>query len=58
MPKIALIGAGSLVFTKTLVLGILATPALQGCELALMSRTRKRLGWAERYIRRVISEKG
>lgn len=56
MPKIAIIGAGSLVFTKTLTLDILSTPALEESELVLMSRTEKRLAWAEDYSKRVISE--
>ena len=43
MPKIAMIGAGSMIFTKTLSMDILATPALRGSELALMSRTRPKL---------------
>ncbi len=34
MPKIAMIGAGSLVFCKTLVMDILATEALQGSDKA------------------------
>ena len=37
--KIAMIGAGSIVFCKTLLNDILSTPALAGCEIALMSRT-------------------
>lgn len=39
MPKIAMIGAGSMVFCKTLVNDILATEALQESEICLMSRT-------------------
>ena len=37
--KIAMIGAGSVVFCKTLIQDILATPALQDSEFALMSPT-------------------
>ena len=37
-PKIAMIGAGSIVFAKTLLSDMLATPALAGAELRLMSR--------------------
>jgi len=54
-PKIALIGAGSLVFCKTLVSDILATPALQGAELRLMSRTKPKIEQMERFVRRLIS---
>ena len=35
--KIAMIGAGSVVFCKTLIADILATPALRDSEFALMS---------------------
>jgi alpha-galactosidase len=56
MPKLAFIGAGSMVFTKTLTMDILATPALQGSELRLMSRTRPKLDRMEAFVRRVIDE--
>jgi len=36
MPKIALIGAGSVVFTRNLTSDILLTPALQESTIALM----------------------
>ena len=39
MPKVALIGAGSIVFTKTLMNDLLSTPGLEGAEVCLMSRT-------------------
>jgi alpha-galactosidase len=56
MAKIALIGAGSLVFTRVLVNDILSTPALRNSELVLMSRTAKKLGWVHDYVRRVIRD--
>jgi alpha-galactosidase len=56
MPKIAFIGAGSMVFTKTLTMDILATPALRGSELRLMSLTRPKLDRMEAFVRRVIEE--
>ena len=56
MAKIAMIGAGSLVFCKTLVMDILATEALQDSEICLMSRTWPKLERMERFIRRVIAE--
>ena len=37
--KVAMIGAGSIVFCKTLLNDMLATPALQGATYALMSPT-------------------
>ena len=58
MPKIAMIGAGSLIFCKTLVSDILATPALEGSELCLMSRTWPKLERMANFVRRMISENG
>ena len=43
MAEIAMIGAGSLVFAKTLMEDFLGTPALAGSEHRLMALTRKRL---------------
>ena len=56
MPKIAMIGAGSLVFCKTLCHDILATPALWGSEIVLMNRTQPKLDIMKRYVQRMISE--
>ncbi len=56
MPKIAMIGAGSLIFCKTLVMDILATEALQDSEICLMSRTRPKLERMEAFLQRVIRE--
>jgi alpha-galactosidase len=56
MAKIAMIGAGSLVFCKTLCQDILATPALQDSEIVLMSRTKPKLDVMERYVQRMIRE--
>jgi alpha-galactosidase len=51
MPKkIAMIGAGSVVFCKTLVSDILATPALQDSEFALMSPTETKLRRMEAFV--------
>ena len=54
MPKIAMIGAGSLVFCKTLAMDILSTDSLAGSEIRLMSRTRPKLDRMERFLQRVI----
>ncbi len=54
MPKIAMIGAGSKIFCKTLTSDILATPALQGSEICLMSRTRPKLDQMEQFVQRMI----
>ncbi|MBS3933132.1 MAG: alpha-glucosidase/alpha-galactosidase, partial [Truepera sp.] len=43
MPKITLIGAGSVVFTRNLCSDILLTPALQESTIALMDVDEKRL---------------
>ncbi len=58
MPKIALIGAGSIIFTKTLVHDILATPALAGSEICLMSRTWPKLERVRTFVERMIAENG
>jgi len=55
-PKIAMIGAGSLIFCKTLVMDILATEALGGSEICLMNRTRPKLAKMEAFVKKVIRE--
>jgi alpha-galactosidase len=57
-PKIAMIGAGSIVFCKTLMSDIMATPALAGAEFALMSRTEPKLRRMEEFGRRMIRDNG
>ncbi len=56
MPKIAMIGAGSIVFAKTLFKDICATPALRDSEFRFMSRTTTKLERLKAYADRVISE--
>jgi alpha-galactosidase len=56
--KIAMIGAGSVVFCKTLMSDILATPALAGCEFALMSPTEAKLRRMEAFGRRMLRDNG
>ncbi len=56
MPKIAMIGAGSIVFCKTLIMDILATPALRDSEFRLMSRTMPKLERMKRFADRVIAD--
>jgi len=58
MAKIALIGAGSLVFGKTLMADMLATPALAGSEYRLMALTRTRLDKMHAFVRRMIKDNG
>ena len=56
--KVAMIGAGSIVFCKTLMSDIMATPALADCEFALMSRTEAKLRRMEAFGKRMIDENG
>jgi len=56
MAKIAMIGAGSIVFCKTLMNDLLSTPALKGSHYALMSRTWPKLEKMKNFIQRVIDE--
>jgi len=56
MAKIAMIGAGSLVFGKTLMADFLATPALAGSEYRLMALTRTRLDKMHAFVQRMIKD--
>lgn len=56
MPKIAMLGAGSLIFCKTLINDFLATPALRDSEICLMSVTRPKLEKMEAFVKRMITE--
>jgi len=56
--KIAMIGAGSIVFTKTLLNDMLGTPALAGATYALISPTESRLRRMEAFAKRMVSENG
>jgi alpha-galactosidase len=58
MAKIAMIGAGSLVFGKTLMSDFLATPALAGSEYRLMALTPARLGKMQAFVKRMIKDNG
>ncbi len=57
MAKIAMIGAGSVVFCKTLMMDIMATDALADSEFALMSPTETKLRRMEAFAKDVIREK-
>ncbi|MCL2059175.1 MAG: alpha-glucosidase/alpha-galactosidase [Oscillospiraceae bacterium] len=54
--KIAMIGAGSVVFSQTLLNDMLATPALDGFEYALMSRTMPKIERLCSYSRELIKK--
>jgi len=54
--KVAMIGAGSVVFCKTLIADILATPSLQDSHFALMAPTETKLRRIENFIGRMIRD--
>ena len=54
MPRIALIGAGSIVFTRNLCSDILLTPALQDSTIALMDIDPVRLAQARDLVQAMI----
>jgi len=56
--KIAMIGAGSLVFGRTLLHDMLSVPALEGAVYALMSPTETRLRKMEAFDKRMVEENG
>ncbi|MBD3183390.1 alpha-galactosidase [Candidatus Poribacteria bacterium] len=56
MAKVAIIGAGSIVFCKTLILDILATEGLEDTEFALMAPSTRRTPQVERFVNRVIKK--
>jgi alpha-galactosidase len=58
MVKIAIIGAGSIVFCKTLMLDIFATPGLGELEFSLMAPSTRRTSYVAEYMDRVIAENG
>ncbi len=58
MAKVAIIGAGSIVFCQTLILDILGTPGVKGTEFALMAPSTRRTSQLETFTKRVIQENG
>ncbi len=58
MPRIALIGAGSIVFTRNLCSDILLTPALQESTIALMDIDPVRLAQARDLVQALIDRRG
>lgn len=56
MRKIAIIGAGSIVFCKTLVLDIMATPSLRDSEFALMAPSTRNTSQVENFLNQVIEK--
>ncbi|MSP12688.1 MAG: alpha-glucosidase/alpha-galactosidase [Chloroflexi bacterium] len=58
MPKITLVGAGSVVFTRNLCSDILLTPALQESTIALMDIDPERLNQAKALVQTIIDQRG
>ena len=58
MAKVAVIGAGSIVFCKTLMLDIMATDGLDDTEFALMAPSTRRTPQVEAFAKRVIEANG
>ncbi len=58
MRKIAIIGAGSIVFCKTLVMDIMATPSLRDSEFALMAPSTHNTSQVESFLNKVIEKEG
>jgi len=56
--KVAMIGAGSVVFCKTLLSDMMATPALAGTEFALMDPAETRLHRMEAFAKRMLKDNG
>lgn len=56
--KIAMIGAGSVVFCKMLMSDIMATPALDGSEFCLMDVSEPKLRNMEAFGQRMLKENG
>jgi alpha-galactosidase len=56
--KIAMIGAGSVVFTKTLLSDMMATPCLRDSEWALMDLAAPKLRRMEAFAKRMLRENG
>ncbi len=51
-----MIGAGSLVFRKSVMVDFLATPALAGSECRLMALTHMRLDKMHAFVKRMITD--
>ncbi|MEK3917726.1 alpha-galactosidase [Paenibacillus sp. FSL H7-0331] len=58
MRKIAIIGAGSIVFCKTLILDMMATEALEETTFYLMAPSTGKTSQVEAFANRVIKENG
>lgn len=58
MKRIAIIGAGSIVFCKTLMLDIMATPELEDTEFVLMAPSTGKISQVKALADKVIERNG
>lgn len=58
MPKIALVGAGSVAFARRFLQDVVGTPSLADSDIALMDVSEDRLGLIGAYARRLVSDMG
>ena len=58
MSKIAIIGAGSVTFTRRLLQDIVTTDVLKETEIVLMDIDSERLGVVEAWAKRLVSDAG
>ncbi len=58
MPKIALVGAGSVVFARRFLQDVVGTPSLADFDIALMDVSEDRLDLIGAYARRLVSDMG
>ena len=58
MIKVAIIGAGSVIFCKTLILDILSIKGMEQVEFALMAPSTNKSGQVEAFVKRVIEKNG
>jgi len=58
MPKIAFVGAGSLGFTRTLVIDMMSYEDLAGSTISLIDIDAERLGYARRAVEKIIEVGG
>ena len=58
MPKVAFIGAGSVVFARRLLLDMFSFPELQDSTISLMDINAERLGMITQWAERIVADKG
>ncbi len=58
MKKIALIGAGSLIFTRNLTRDLLSFPAFSDSEIVLMDINKEKLSYIEHIVKKIVEAGG